>query len=977
MNQLPPPPSSTPSKSEISRFPDLRQEFFRLVYSLAAFVLFIPSTRLLAQSGCDCNNPSTCDEVVCVGNGDEWTFQQAMACSQLASSGASQDIYIHGTLVLEEGTTYIFGANSTIIMGSEASIEIENAATLIIWPGSIIRGCQYMWERINVQSGGTLRMTEVSIGDGHYAVVVHDNSRIQITDCEFKKNYIGIYSSETPPGILEPNNPDNPIDPEPDAPGKMLPSSYIHGTTFTGGNGNLKPYTGEDNLASDVSYVGILLNDMDFVQIGNDNVDPNIFYRMNYGIFLGRCNADIRNCTFDNIRNFAPFSSASSGIFAGSLANQKQYFVSIKGLGKNGDATFGRLVEECVFVRTVNIQISQCFGSYNQRFLYLFNNGGRFVKLIDNKIIANTGIFVQNPQGYGNHNWQIKNNLFELNNTPNVEFGVDPAPAGIDFYNGVVFTPKGSLGIHENEFIIEDDNIPAIKCFGCGGLRFNYNTIDVQTSEDDYSAIHWLGGVAPNTFAYNTISGDFNGANQSAFFIGLAKNNSYHCNTTTGLDFGFKFIANCANSNFSSNYFGEHEVGLELKKAGSMNANIGPQLNTMNAWENSGSYGIAAARHHTDNQYVAKASLFDVHTSSNPWFPDPLIDPSGSWFKVNGSSGDECTVPVPDDWYSKSNITFGDSLILLSDLDSLSSNDQWMMRYSLGYKLIENSDLLSTSAIASQWFSDTSQLVLLDLIDIEMMFWNDLVGMDSTAIDLHIGRSDTLISYFDRLLVIDSFLLESIDSNLIAEQDSLVDLIHGLREADSLQWIQTVFVQDSILIELQGLLDSFYPSHYFEDLLKQVYGRWVQLLVDDKFMPDSIDQVTLSAIASLCIGEGGPAVYLARGLEQRYLDVDHNDELLCIVPEPLILSVDKKAHHLQIDVYPNPVDNILYIKGNTGPGKWILMDAYGREVLIQNMNLEHNQVHNINLESIASGIYIWKFYGTDTKHQSHGLLVRP
>ena len=98
-----------------------------------------------------------------------------------------------------------------------------------------------MWERINVQSGGTLRMTEVSIGDGHYAVVVHDNSRIQITDCEFKKNYIGIYSSETPPGILEPNNPDNPIDPEPDAPGKILPSSNIQGTTNTGRNGNLKP----------------------------------------------------------------------------------------------------------------------------------------------------------------------------------------------------------------------------------------------------------------------------------------------------------------------------------------------------------------------------------------------------------------------------------------------------------------------------------------------------------------------------------------------------------------------------------------------------------------------------------------------------------------------------------------------------------------------------------------------------------------
>ena len=70
---------------------------------------------------------------------------------------------------------------------------------------------------------------------------------------------------------------------------------------------------------------------------------------------------------------------------------------------------------------------------------------------------------------------------------------------------------------------------------------------------------------------------------------------------------------------------------------------------------------------------------------------------------------------------------------------------------------------------------------------------------------------------------------------------------------------------------------------------------------------------------------------------------------------------------MQLNIYPNPVRDALYIEGNTIIERVEIYSLSGQKMWVQSENSEHVK---INLPALAPGIYILRVWGKQTWHTS-------
>ena len=943
---------------------------------LVLFLTNVGLSPLMAQVACNCSLSDNCtysptgSDFLCIGDGSTITLTEALAdyaslpnCNGLPfASNTTMHILIKGTLLFEDDDDFTFDDNSEIIMAPGASIEIEDGAKLRIEPGSRIHGCTQMWHRIYVRKGGRLIMNEALIQHGHHAIQTEDESYVTLGDCTFKDNYIGVYSG--PADITGPKN------------------FYmaITGCNFEYQEGLLPSYTGQPEMKSSISYAGIWLEDYKFVTIGSeDGSSKNEFFYLHFGIVLKRANGVITNCQFASIDYFEEPAASTAAIYLGGVQG-KNYEVRVKGLGKNHSSdqpTFSRC-RLAIQTGAIHADIRNCYGLLLSGVAELYAMYGYNFTLENNWFESHNGIFSYNNLNGGLFNyWLIQNNKFILSDTPASLFGDQVQPGGIRFFDLHLLKSKGGLGVHWNDFEVLSDKIPILRGYATSGMNFTNNTIDIYTTVSPYHAISWQGGILPNTFAYNSLTDHTTTSNHYGFLIGLAKGNNYYCNSTDGFSTAFNFRANNNYSNFATNSIYDHIVGLDLANIGPSNAFLGPQSNTMNQWLGGTSYLTAAARHHSSNPIVTGNSRFDVYTSSSPLWPSPLVDPSSSWFLQSGVAGSYCQVETPNDWPGKYLLSDGDVRVLQDSLDGFSAEDRWTLRYFLYQKLSEYPDLLDSSTLASTWYSDGEQTNLEALQAIEELFRNELTGLDSAALAGYETRAAELSDIVSTLATIDSTYGLNYPTGVQEVRDSLLEIILDLQEADSVANVAMAANRAVVLDTLTAWVAAYTPSDTMEAYFKQVYDVWLSWIGTGSPEPDSSDQVTLAWIASRCLGIGGPAVAIARGLENQYLEQAYDDDTLCS-QQAQQQSSEAGVPILDgfVTVWPNPASDRILIQGIGGPGVWTLTDPYGRELIRRSIDLASGPCEVNGLAQLNAGHYFWHFSPTNGTPTSHGILVK-
>ncbi len=949
-----------------------------LMYGL--LVLFLTNvglSPLMAQVACNCSLSDNCtfsptgSDFLCIGDGSSITLTEALAdyaslpnCNGLPfASNTTMHILIKGTLIFEDDDDFTFDDNSEIIMAPGASIEIEDGAKLRIEPGSKVHGCTKMWHRIHVRKGGRLIMNDVLIQHAHYAIETEDESGVSLTDCTFKDNYIGVYSG--PADITGPKD--------------YLIS--VNGCHFGYQDGMLPPYNGQPAMETSISYAGIWLEDYKYVYIGSlDGAGPyNVFNQMHFGIVLKRCNGVLANNQFTSIDFYTEPAASTSAVYLDGVPG-KHFDVRIKGLGNNPSTdqpTFSRC-RLAIQAAAMNATVSDCFGILVSNAVELYVMQGYKFTFTDNRFECHQGIFTTNNfNGTLFNYWLIENNEFILSDTPSLYFDSKVQPSGIKFFDLHLLASKGGLGVHSNSFEVLSDDIAVLRGYAASGLSFTDNTIDIYTTTSPYRAIRWQGGVLPNTFAYNNFVDHTTSSNHTAFFVGLAKGNNYYCNSTDGFTTGYEFRGNNNYSNFATNSIYDHQVGLDLSNIGPSNAFLGSQSNTMNQWLSGTSYLTAAARHHSDNLDVTAMSKFEVYTSSPPLWPLPLVDPSSSWFSQSGGAGSYCQVEAPNDWPGKYLLTDGDVRVLQDSLDGFSAEDRWTLRYFLYQKLFEYPDLLDSSTLAASWYSDGEQTNLEELQAIEELFRNELTGLDSAALAGYETRAAELSDIVSILAAIDSTNGLNYPTGVQEVRDSLLEIILDLQEADSVANVAMAANRAVVLDTLTAWVAAFSPSDTMETYFKQVYDVWLSWIGNGSPEPDSSDQVTLEWIASRCLGIGGPAVAIARGLESQYLEIDYDDDTYCSQQAQQQSSEGGVPLNRGLVVaWPNPVTDQITIQGIGGQGMWSLSDMYGRELISRSIDLSTGPVAITGLSQLITGHYIWSFRPANGTSPSHALLVK-
>ncbi len=643
--------------------------FFRYLRVVIVLFLFPLLQSVSGQTDCDCEYPSVCDGIVsfqCIGNGESITLSEAIYCGVIINSNGPNQLYINGKLVLQNGDHLKILANSQLIMGPGASIEIYSGATLEV-DQSTITGCPKMWHRILVKNNGLLKLSGSTISQGHQAIELTNGARFEIVENTFQDNHISIFADQS-----------------------IQVKKFGHPATIAGNlisydSGFLPTYSGQPVLFNDRAFAGIWLKDVDAITIGHAQ-SQNHLTKLTYGIVGQNANMTIFNTRFTDLNQYGYVPWAGEAVHVESKGGQ-QWFLKFTGLGKTSSPTMERC-RRGFFIAAVHSDIEQCKATDLQHGAYLVGNSERYFRFRNNDIQAQRCINSSNNISAPLiHNWKVANNRLEVDLGSASYFGLLPSREAFRMQTIHLFTSKGKAGITDNHILLDGGVSDGYAGYVNRGLLCEDNLTEIFTEERSRAYFDLGGSNLGDHFVGNTIIDHTDGEDHYGFLSYSADMNNYYCNQIDSTEYGFVFRGFNKDSNLGSNFLGSHEVGLDLKAAGSQDANIGPQANSMNNWLSSTAYGTAAARHYSDNFLITGLSQFDIHTLANPYWPDPLVDPSSTWFKQQGTAGNVCEVEAPTDWPSKRTLTWTDERVLQDSLDAYSDEDVWLLRYSLVQKL--------------------------------------------------------------------------------------------------------------------------------------------------------------------------------------------------------------------------------------------------------------------------------------------------
>jgi len=499
----------------------------------------------------------------------------------------------HNYVIQEDLLVDTDWCHSMAIAGPAEGVVFMEGRKIVIPSGVTARfeGIQFescsdiFWDAIEVQKGGTLLMTDCDIKDGRNAIRAENGANLNIQNCNFTDNYVGIYME----GIDDFNN-------------NEAINLTLRGNNFSGTGQLAAAYSGQSPMPSDLPFAGIQLQKVKFVDLSSfgDNA-TNYFDNMYNGIVSSASSFVIGGAQFSNmIRPNDTNGISGYGIFASNRGRLYNYMqlqpslteslftnmpvgISMRNMAANIDEAImqnidtGVEVQNCkqksVIIKNSNIQANN-FG------IVTVNNSPLFGKITDNFINVNSA---------------------NLNSTESTE------SAGIACYeNNNKFGPGWNISNNDVHIVSADEaivykhgdnaNISDNRLLKIASGKNEFTTLKVVNSDNTTLRCNIIASTAQPNFGFTETIG---------IDIDASPNMAITCNVVADLENGVIFNDPCAGADFKANTMSDGAIGLILTES----AVISPQDHKGNCFDDN---LAAEASHNATEVAIVEASAFEV-----------------------------------------------------------------------------------------------------------------------------------------------------------------------------------------------------------------------------------------------------------------------------------------------------------------------------------------------------------------------------
>lgn len=518
------------------------------------------------------------------------------------SQNGGQDVLIYNTLVVNEDywithdSKFALWENASIIVESGSTLTIEKEPQFSVPP--IIRGCLDMWDRILVQDGASLVISEVTVKDGESGIQLDGEAHLSLTSTNLLNNYRSITT--------------------PSSGGSRKPFIEVHGqNTITTDGAMLPPYEGQK------PGWGIFFLNADFNLLG-DAANTITFSGLQRGMDLRFCNATVEKMVFRNIEQF--------GVQAKGYGTNR--FLTYKGFGP-GSFGFDNMATG-ITANDMNLDISNTSMRQLNTGIEVSHSDRRNIDIYDNQVTARRtgiGLFANMPTRL-----QVSDNDITVDDDTNTTGSATGIGIRAEENTTGSYLPYRLL----NNLVKVDNAQTGIWVQSGLAPRITKNTVNLlDPDRETYFGIDVQGSHIPIALC-NAVNGNGSAADWNSavgFNADGLSDARIRCNSVADSDVGFNFDNLGDATDLTGNNINDHRLGLQVTSG----AYIGDQKHAGNQWLGVTAYGGQG------NNYQPINGNFGGFNQSNPTFSrffvdqgeNPLFNTSvnvSNWFLNNPST---------------------------------------------------------------------------------------------------------------------------------------------------------------------------------------------------------------------------------------------------------------------------------------------------------------------------------------------------
>ena len=916
----------------------------------------------------------------------------------LPGSFYNQSCVVYSSGVVKINKNFNFSSADVRVNPGDAGFNVESGFEFTIRQNTIMHGntdsgCRCLWRGIQVATNGKLITgSNPSIEDALYAIRAGQSSTLEIKETNFRRNFIGIRSTEGPftMDVFEDNDFDG--------------TGPLYDICGLSGSNDIKvgivlftplPYLNERGFAG---MYFLNAGSIDLLTLNYNT--QNTFHDLAVGIDAYDSEINIRrNCRFEKIHGGSYSSYGEVALRFTDTDAQGVNGIRFTGNGKFAtnpmpdikDCTFGVSVyaeATSAALSGTRVSVTGCRILNVGQGVYLSTSSGSFIgktsglfrgvfdnliqisPTIPNGLYSSSGIYHQDfsPIQSGLEFSQNTINVDQNNVSTGGSTGITAIGSNSSGTSNTVF----QLDINRNEININQGFIGVFlssyarawvhdnsnRALPGTGIFLNYNYSSSLLSETTGIVISSGGD---NLVGCNDITSNVTGT------IGIRAGN--HLNGTyvrNNINNGLQSVrilgSMSTGTRFACNTMTNYaENGLRYMN----NANTGPQgvsgaMTHGNKWVNSNPALFGAFAEPT---VVTNNSLFYVRTIAGE---NPNTNTIGWFFpNVPNSITPTCyySCPITAPQNAPAQITAWDDSLATGGADYIYYPEaaRWMDERNLYEKLVQNPSLV-TGNIAMEGFMTSHQNTAMARLVTANNNINSLFAANpaqQSAMESHAQTITGLLMQLDNL---DSLVHVTTNANTLigykAQRDSLQ------AELESIQTVSESLAQQLTQQRLGGIpavlayIGGITPTNVYEANEKTALRIYLQSVASGT-RPSLGMLDTLHNIGSACPYIKGPIVYVARNFYQGYTGIMMPD-----VDCPEVENrTDKQSKPFSSNItgimlYPNPADDVLMIHLprvlEERTTHLTISNALGEVVLESQLQTQDNQVL---LGNLPSGVY--------------------
>ena len=649
-------------------------------------------------------------------------------------------------------------------------------------------------------------------------------------------------------------------------------SNSITGCTFqSSGAGLIAPYLG------DRKFAGIVLDDVNLINIGISGGNTNVFTGSTYGIKSKNSSIKLLNSEFHDIWDDASIPTTGMCIYSESDFDFSDRSIQIGNGSSNGLNNFQRAFNGVYSVGEMNFDIRRnLFGNVANEpidrirgyCIYIDDNGPKNLNISGSTSTPNEfnnylyGIYISRPNSFGiqtiignkfgaghfsddRHFEGTAINMVALGLTAlkNAEISDNIIGEPITTTPSVVFPPlQPRIGIHLSSI--------ALARVLNNSISFYHST----TPADNNRGI-WSENSRDLEISGNTIENISSANGSDDLFVGMRINQSpgscIENNAITNFGHGMSFFGQSFVYSLFSNTITDFDIGINLS-----NANIGLTVGT------------------EDNQNPGNGNVM-----GNVW---NLCNGCTATTKIDGSLASAVLT-----WYTNvsSGNTFPDNNVTGIIVDNISAGTP-LSECPMPFQYLEDEDPPITLRVRNDLFGG----VVADTVRYTAEFENefryeskqvvyDVLKNHPTLLDMNDESDDAFVEFYSDML---SSNIKKIDSLEVLINQKQFELAHTL-------------------------LNEFVDTNTIEYNYKFVFTYYIKLMLWGEDSLDDGDSEELLTIANENPILGGKSIYMARTI----LNLEVNDEPLS--SSSRLMQSKKTQKEITLNIYPNPSNNIVNV----------------------------------------------------------------